>query len=85
MRVSVTLRGRTCFAALLHQVEQQVDQRGEWPRLDRRSQRTRRQMLVGVLVQRSTRLLALGRFVAPQRRAGTARLCSNSATSARGR
>jgi len=71
MHVSVTLRGRGRVAALLHRLEQKVDQRGDGVRLDRRNRRTWRQLIVGVVVMRSTRLLALGRLVAPQRRAGS--------------
>ncbi len=36
--------------------------------LDRRNRRTWRQLILAVLVARSTRLLALGRVIAPQRR-----------------
>jgi hypothetical protein len=71
MHVSVTLRGRAHFAALLHNLEQAVVQHKAGPRPDRRNWRTWRQLVLGVLVQRSTRLLALGRFVAPQRRANS--------------
>jgi hypothetical protein len=59
------------LAALLHRLEQEVDQRGAGPRLDRRNRRTWRQLVLGVVVKRSTRLLALGQSVAPQRRAGS--------------
>ena len=71
MHVSVTLRGRTRLAALLHSLEHAADRRTGGPRLDRRNRRSFRQVILGVLVQRSTRLLALGRFVAPQRRANS--------------
>ncbi len=71
MQVSVTLRGRARVAALLQRVEQKVDQQKDGPRPDRRNRRTWRQMILGVVVMRSTRLLALGRMVAPQRRAGS--------------
>jgi hypothetical protein len=59
------------LAALLHRLEQEVDQRGAGPRLDRRNRRTGRQLVLGVVVKRSTRLLALGQIVAPQRRASS--------------
>jgi hypothetical protein len=53
-------------------LEQAVEQRKEeGRRLDRRNRRTWHQLVLGVVVQRSTRLLALGRFVALQRRAGS--------------
>jgi hypothetical protein len=71
MQRTVALRGRTRVAALLHRLEQEVDQRGAGPRLDRRNRRTWRQLVLGVVVKRSTRLLALGQIVAPQRRAGS--------------
>ncbi len=69
MQRSVTLGGRRRVAALLSRLEQKVGQREDSPRLDRRNRRTWRQMVWGVLVGRSTRLLALARVVAPQRRA----------------
>src|SRR5436305_2767662 len=69
MQGTVTLRGRARFAALLHRLEQETDQRGGAPRIDRRNRRAWRQLVLGVLVKRSTRLLALGQIVAPQRRA----------------
>ncbi len=71
MHVSVTLQGRARVAARVQRLEQKVDQQGGSPRLDRRNRRTWRQMILGVVVMRSTRLLALGRMVAPQRRAGS--------------
>jgi hypothetical protein len=71
MQVTVTLRGRARFAALLHRLEQEVDQRGASLRLDRRNRRTWRQLVLSVVVKRSTRLLALAQIVAPQRRAGS--------------
>ena len=71
MQITVALRGRTRLAALLHRLEQEVDQRRQGPRVDRRNRRTWRQLVLGVLVKRSTRLLALGQMVAPQRRAGS--------------
>jgi hypothetical protein len=69
MQGKVALRGRTHFAALLHSLEHAADQRKDGHHPDRRNGRTFRQVILGVLVQRSTRLLALGRVVAPQRRA----------------
>ncbi len=71
MQVAVTLRGRARVAALLQRLEQKVDQQEDGPRLDRRNRRTWRQLILGGVVIRSTRLLALGRMVAPQRRAGS--------------
>jgi len=63
MQRSVTLGGRRRVAALLSRLEQKVGQREDSPRLDRRNRRTWRQMVWGVLVGRSTRLLALARVV----------------------
>jgi DDE family transposase len=73
MDVSAALKGRTRLAALLHQLEHEGVARGkevaELARaLDRRNRRTWRQLVLAVLVARSTRLLALGRVIAPQRR-----------------
>jgi hypothetical protein len=59
------------LAALLHRLEHEVDQRRAGPRLDRRNRRTGRQLVLGVVVKRSTRLRALGQIVAPPRRAGS--------------
>jgi hypothetical protein len=68
MDVSAALQGRTRLAALLHQLEHEGEKRGKGPALDPRNRRTWRQLVLGVLVARSTRLLALGRVIAPQRR-----------------
>jgi hypothetical protein len=70
MQMTVALRGRTRVAALLRDLEQEADhtdkERG--PHCDRRNRRTWRQLILGIVVARSTRLVALGRVVAPQRR-----------------
>ncbi len=74
MEVSAALKGRTRLAALLHQLEHEGEERGKAKGpvparvLDRRNRRTWRQLILAVLVARSTRLLALGRVIAPQRR-----------------
>ena len=78
MDVSAALRGRTRLAALLHQLEHGSKERGKGVVVDRRNRRTWRQLVVGVRVARSTRLLALGRVIAPQRsptRAGPTGTC----------
>src|SRR5690242_19088717 len=75
--VSVTLRWRAHFAARLHRLRHAAVPCKDGPRMDRRNQRTWRQVLMGVLVQRSTRLLALGRFVAPQRRANSVKAAAH--------
>jgi hypothetical protein len=68
MQMTVALRGRTRLAALLQQLEQEAGQREQGERFDRRNRQTWRQMILAVLVARSTRLVALGRVVAAQRR-----------------
>src|SRR2546423_13541094 len=68
MQITVALRGRTRLAALLQHLEQEAGQREQGQRCDQRNRRTWRQLILGVLVARSTRLVALGRVVAPQRR-----------------
>jgi len=73
-------------AALLRRLEQkvdqqQVDQREDGLRVDRRNRRTWRQLILGVVVMRSTRLLALGRMVAPQRRAGSVKAAAQGLAS----
>jgi hypothetical protein len=72
MQINVALRGRTRLAALLHQLEQEAGQREQGERCDRRNRWTWRQLILGVLVARSTRLVALARVVAPKRRVGEA-------------
>jgi Transposase DDE domain len=68
MKVSAALKGRTRLATLLHQLEHGSEEGATGPALDRRNRRTWRQLVLAVLVARSTRLLALGRVIAPQRR-----------------
>jgi hypothetical protein len=65
------VRGRTQLAALLQHLEQEAGQREQGQRCDQRNRRTWRQLILGVLVARSTRLVALGRVVAPQRPVGS--------------
>ena len=71
MDVSAALQGRTRLAALLHQLEHGGQKRAKGPVLDRRNRRTWQQLVLAVVVARSTRLLALGRVIAPQRRVGS--------------
>src|SRR5438270_12723354 len=68
MQINVALRGRTRLAALPQHLEQEAGQQEQGERCDQRNRRTWRQLILGVLVARSTRLVALGRVVAPQRR-----------------
>ncbi len=69
MQITAALRERARLAALLPQVEQAAQQKGRGGSRDRRTQRTWRPLILGALVARSLRLLALGRAVAAQRRA----------------
>lgn len=69
MQITAALRERARLAALLHQVDQAAQQRGRVVGMDRRTRQTWRHLILGVLVAQSLRLLALGRVVAPQRRA----------------
>jgi hypothetical protein len=73
MRKPVALRERGRLAALLDQVWH--DARRRWGRRepDRRNARTWRQLLLGVMVGRSTRLVTLGRVLLGQRAAGSAK------------
>jgi Transposase DDE domain len=80
MQINVALRGRTRLAALLQQVEQEAGQQEQGQRCDRRNQRTWRQMILAVLVARSTRLVALGRVVAPQRRVSSVKAAAMAMT-----
>ena len=71
MQITVALRERARLAALLHQVDQAARKKESGGGIDQRNRRTWRQLILGVLVARSTRVLALGRVVAAQRRAGS--------------
>ena len=67
MRVSVALRARTRLAALLNGLVQVACREGQAKKLDPRNLRTWRQLVLGVLAKRSTRLLSLAQVIAPQR------------------
>ena len=71
MQINVALRGRTRLAALLQHLEQEAGQREQGQRCAQRKRRTWRQLILAVLVARSTRRVAVGRVVAPQRRVGS--------------
>src|SRR2546429_7077475 len=64
MQINVALRGRTRLAALLQQLEQEAGQQEQGQRCDQRNRRTWRQLILGVLVARSTRRVAVGRGAA---------------------
>lgn len=72
MRISVALRARGRLAALinslLHRSAQGSEERKE---PDPRNLKTWRQFVLGVIVQRSTRLLTVAQAVAPWRRVGS--------------
>src|SRR6266516_911335 len=70
MQATVALRERGRLAALLNSILRAARRRAGWSEPDPRNLRTWRQLVLGILVQRSTRLLRLGQAVLPQRRAG---------------
>jgi hypothetical protein len=80
MQMTVALRGRTRFAALLQHLEQEAGQREQGQRCDRRNRQTWRQLILAVLVARSTRLVALGRVMAPQRRVRSVKAAAMAVT-----
>jgi hypothetical protein len=82
MQINVALRGRTRLAALLRDLEQEADHKDKdrGAHFDRRNRRTWRQMILGVVVARSTRLVALGRVVAAQRRVGSVKAAAMALT-----
>ena len=69
MQGTVALRERGRFAALLNSILRAARQRATWSEPDPRNLRTWRQLVLGVLVTRSTRLLSLARAVLPERQA----------------
>jgi hypothetical protein len=72
MNKSVALRGRAKLATLLNDLMHRARQGGDEGRgIDPRNVRTWRQLLLGVIVQRSTRLIKVAQAVASQRRVGS--------------
>ncbi len=69
MQGTVALRERGRFAALLTSILRAARRRASWSEPDARNVRTWRQLVLGVLVARSTRLLSLARAVLPERQA----------------
>jgi hypothetical protein len=69
MQGTVALRERGRLAVLLNSVLREARRRAGWQEPDARNLRTWRQVVLGVLVQRSTRLLSLARAILPARRA----------------
>src|SRR5881398_2326109 len=69
MQGTVALRERGRLAALLNSILRVARRQPRWQEPDARNLRTWRQLVLGVLVQRSTRLLSLARAVLPARQA----------------
>src|SRR3954454_10164 len=80
MQINVTLRGRIQVAALLRRLEQEADQASRGRAPDRRTRQTWRQLVLGVVATGSTRMLTLGRTLAPRRRARTVQAVASSLT-----
>ena len=71
MQRSVALRERGQLAVLLNRILHQARQSEEWHEPDQRNVRTWRQLVLGILVARTTRLLGLAQALLPQRQAAT--------------
>jgi hypothetical protein len=71
MQRTVALRERGRLAVLLASILQQARHTPVWHDPDRRNLRAWRQLILAVLVQRSTRLLTLARALLPPRKAHT--------------
>jgi hypothetical protein len=69
MQRTVALRERGRLAVLLNSILCAARRRATWWEPDARNLRTWRQVVLGVLVQRTTRLLSLARVVLPARQA----------------
>jgi Transposase DDE domain len=69
MQRTVALRERGRLATLLDSILRAARRRGTWQEPDARNLRTWRHLVLGVLVQRSTRLLSLAQAVLPERQA----------------
>ena len=71
MRTTVALRGRTQLAALLNDLLHRSNRSSGRKAPDPRNLKTWRQFVLGVITQRSTRLLAVAQAVESQRRVGS--------------
>jgi hypothetical protein len=71
MQVSVALRARAKLALLLTSLLHSAYQDNDQEPIDTRNLRTFRQLLLGLLAKRSTRLLTLAQALLPQRRAAS--------------
>ena len=67
MQTTVALRERGRLAALLHRILERARRGPGWREPDARNVRTWRQFVLGVVVTRSTRLLAIGRALVGRR------------------
>ncbi len=74
MARTVALQERSKLAALLRQSLQEVRQQLQAYRIDRRSLRTWQQLILGIWVKRTSRMLGLAQVVLRQRRAKTAKV-----------
>ena len=73
MQDTVALRDRARLAAILNRTLQVAGQTAARPQPDVRNMRTLRQLILGLLVKRSTRLIALAQVMVPWRRGNTAK------------
>ena len=78
MQRAVALRERGRLAVLLNRSLLQARRAPDWCVPDQRNLRTWRQLVLGILVQRSTRLLTLAQALLPQRQAETATTLAGS-------
>lgn len=74
MARTVALQERSKLAALLRQLLQEVRQQPQACRIDKRSLRTWQQLILGIWVKRTSRMLGLAQVVGRQRRAKTAKV-----------
>lgn len=73
MQDAVALRDRGRLAAILNRTLQVAGQAATGPQPDVRNMRTLRQLILGLLVKRSTRLITLAQVAIPWRRGHTAK------------
>src|SRR4051794_6013912 len=78
MKQSVALRERGRIAGLLSSILRQARTDPSWHEPDHRNLRTWRQLLLAILLQRSTRLLSLAQALLPQRQATTVKALAQS-------
>src|SRR5438067_12853178 len=78
MERTVALRERGQVAVLLNRLQQRALERTAGRVPDPRNVRTWRQLVLGVWVTRSTRLITLGRAIAPQRAVSSAKAAAEA-------